>query len=123
MRRRMSYVLAKELRRNETDAEKLLRRFLRNRHVGDAKFRRQQPIGPYVADFACMSLRLVVELDGGHHAEREEEDARRSAYLASRGIDVMRIWNPEVLRNAEGVVEAITERVEERKKFIRNPSP
>ncbi len=75
------------------------------------KFRRQYPIGPYVADFFCLQARLVVELDGGGHAREQQRrgDAARTAYLESRGYRVLRFWDNEVLTNVDGVLERIAE--------------
>lgn len=98
--------VARKLRRDQTDAEKLLWSKLRNRQLEDAKFVRQFPIGPYVADFACRSLRLVVELDGGQHAE-SLADAERTRVIESMGYRVIRFWNNDVLSNIEGVLEVI----------------
>jgi very-short-patch-repair endonuclease len=98
--------LARRLRRESTDAEKALWRLLRNRSLGDAKFRRQCPIGRYVADFACLERRLVVEADGGQHAA-SEADAARTSRLKSRGFSVLRLWNRDILENPEGVAAAI----------------
>jgi len=72
---------ARLLRATQTDAERKLWGVLRNRKVGGAKFRRQQPIGPFIADFCCWEYRLVIEVDGGHHAEQIEQDAARTAFL------------------------------------------
>jgi very-short-patch-repair endonuclease len=72
-------------------------------------FRRQTPIGPYIADFAHHDARIIVELDGGQHAEDDglAADAARTAWLEGRGYRVLRFWNPEVQENLEGVVETI----------------
>lgn len=100
---------ARHLRRNMTDAERLLWRHLRARRLGGYRFRRQHPIGPYVVDFACMRAGVVVELDGGQHGERAHaaHDARRSAHLARAGYRVLRFWNHEVLAETEAVLAAI----------------
>ncbi len=98
---------ARALRRRSTDAERVLWQRLRNRQIGDFKFRRQRPIGPYVVDFVCLEHWLVVEVDGGQHAIRAAKDARRDAWLASAGYRVLRFWNPDVLRNPEGVLQRI----------------
>ena len=79
---------------------------VRDRRFAGVKFRRQAPIGPYVADFACPAHRLVVELDGGQHAERAS-DRRRDAYLAEQGWRVLRIWNAEVAENPNAVLARI----------------
>ena len=98
---------AKHLRSSSTDAERMLWRHLRSRQLADFKFRRQQVIAPYIVDFVCMERRLVVEIDGGQHAERQKEDARRTAFLESAGFHVIRFWNNEVLANLDGVMSAI----------------
>lgn len=103
----LNFGAAKGLRRNSTDAERLLWNRLRNRQLEDAKFRRQQPIGPYVVDFACMERHLVIELDGGHHAEQLERDEARTAFLNAEGFRVLRFWNNEVLAQTEAVLAAI----------------
>ena len=99
--------LARDLRTNQTDAEQLLWRHLRNRLFMGTKFRRQQVIGPYIVDFVCFEQRLIVELDGGQHAENVECDTRRTVLLESQGFRVMRFWNNEALSNIEGMLEAI----------------
>jgi very-short-patch-repair endonuclease len=98
---------ARRLRTNLTDAERTLWRHLRLRQVNGLRFRRQQPIGRFVADFACLERRLLIELDGGQHAERSEEDAGRTAWLEKQGFRVLRFWNNDVLRDPLAVVEAI----------------
>jgi very-short-patch-repair endonuclease len=97
------------LRGSSTDAERALWKRLRTRQLAGAKFRRQHPIGPYIADFCCIERRLVVELDGGQHAVAARRDARRTRYLAEQGFRVLRYWDGDVLRNVEGVVEEIME--------------
>lgn len=96
---------ARRLRANATDAEALLWSRLRNRQIGSAKFRRQMPIGPYVADFTCLDLRLIVEVDGGQHGG--DADAERTAFLEAQDFKVIRFWNHDVLGNIDGVLEAI----------------
>jgi very-short-patch-repair endonuclease len=98
--------VARKLRRNATDAERELWFLLRDRRFDGVKFRRQVAIGPYVADFASIQHRLVVELDGGQHAE-SVRDARRDAFLVAEGWRVLRFWNNDVLSNRAGVLEAI----------------
>jgi very-short-patch-repair endonuclease len=95
---------ARRLRRDATDAERRLWSKLRNFGLG-VRFVRQHPIGPYIADFACRSAKLIVEVDGGQHAG--ERDRRRDAYLTGRGYLILRFWNPEVLANTVGVLETI----------------
>jgi very-short-patch-repair endonuclease len=94
---------ARALRRNATDAERILWRLLRDRRLAGVKFRRQVPIGPFVADFACISHRLVIELDGGQHAD-SLSDAERDAALAAAGWRVVRIWNHDLIQNRSGVL-------------------
>jgi len=107
---------AKALRRNQTDVEKILWHRLRNRQVNGCKFRRQHQIGNYVVDFVCPEKRLVVELDGGQHAEQVENDATRTGYLALKGYRVLRFWNNDVVENIDGVLETI-------KLELERPSP
>ncbi len=102
---------AKTLRRDGTLAEKALWRHLRARQLAGLKFRRQEPIGRYIVDFVCYERRLIVELDGGQHAE-STEDAARDAWLEREGFSVLRVWNNEVLENIEGVLQAIGEACE-----------
>jgi very-short-patch-repair endonuclease len=98
---------ARRLRRDATDVENRLWYHLRARQVANAKFRRQEPIGPYVVDFCCVEAKLVVELDGGQHADRQQQDQQRSAFLNKCGFRVLRFWNHDVLQNIEAVVEQI----------------
>ena len=99
----------RELRRNQTDAEKILWAHLRNKQFYGMKFFRQNSIGPYILDFYCPTLKLAVELDGGQHNQLEgkEYDAARSEYLKVQGIDVMRFWNHEVLVDTESVLSEL----------------
>jgi len=87
-----------------TEVEKRLWQRLRNRQLG-VKFRRQQPIGPYIADFVCLELGLIIELDGGQHTKLE--DARRTAALQTLGFRILRFWNNDIIDNIEGVLTAI----------------
>ncbi|MEX0803671.1 MAG: endonuclease domain-containing protein [Candidatus Binatia bacterium] len=102
---------ARQLRRNQTDAEQALWARLRDRQLCGAKFRRQHPIGPFVADFCCPQRKVVVELDGGQHAEEITADQKRSRFLEAQGFRVLRFWNHDVLRNTEAVLERIAEAV------------
>jgi very-short-patch-repair endonuclease len=95
---------SQDLRRNMTDAERTLWRELRHDRLG-RRFRRQHPIPPYVADFACVEARLVVETDGGQHADRR--DQARDAYLRRQGWRILRFWNNDVLQNTSGVLQTI----------------
>ena len=100
---------ARSLRANQTDAETRLWTGLRDRRLAGAKFRRQAASGPYIADFACFAARLIVELDGGQHAQDADADAARTAWLEGQGFRVLRFWNNDVLANTEGVLERILE--------------
>ena len=82
---------------------------LRNRGLDGCKFRRQFPIGPYVADFACLSHRLVVELDGGQHADAIGQDEARTGFLVEGGYRVLRFWNNDVLMQRGAVLQAIAQ--------------
>ena len=98
---------ARRLRAGRTPAERRLWARLRARQLDGCHFRHQDVIGGCVVDFACRRRRLVVEVDGGQHAERRKADAARTARLERRGYRVVRFWNHEVLENVEGVVETI----------------
>ena len=98
---------ARALRKNLTDAEKLLWRHLRDRQLDGCKFRRQHPIGKFIVDFVCVEKKLVIEVDGGQHATKVEADLQRSEYLRKRGYSTLRFWNNEVLQKTESVLEAV----------------
>ena len=100
---------ARELRSNPTDAERVLWRHLRLRHIGGYKFRRQRPIGPYIVDFVCLGKYVVIEVDGGQHRQRRLYDARRDGWLREKGFTVLRFWDDEVLKQVENVKQAIWE--------------
>jgi very-short-patch-repair endonuclease len=98
---------ARALRREATNYERVLWRGLRNRQLGGFRFRRQHPLGPYVADFVCLEARLIVELDGEHHELRLSADARRDAWLLGQKFRVLRFSNRDLMRNLEGVLGTI----------------
>ena len=104
---RMIYQNARILRNNATDAERRLWRALRGRQLFGCKFRRQFPIAGYIADFACLEARLVIELDGGQHIERAQYDAERTSRLMANGYKVLRFWNDDVLLRIEAVLEDV----------------
>ncbi len=112
----MSLGQAKLLRRKMTDAECRLWYHLRAHRFVGHKFKRQVPIGPYIVDFACLNRKLILEVDGGQHAE-SLSDKRRDAWLKMQGFEVLRFWNNDVLKNTEAVLELIFVTLEER------PSP
>jgi very-short-patch-repair endonuclease len=99
---------ARRLRQQQTDAEGKLWMRLRARQLCDAKFRRQHPIGSYIADFCCVERGLIVELDGSQHAVQAKRDQRRSNFLNARGYRVLRFWDNDVLQNIDAVLERIT---------------
>jgi very-short-patch-repair endonuclease len=109
---RTQSMIARRLRRAGTDAEQILWRALRAGAL-PWKFRRQHPIGRRVADFACPARKLAIELDGGQHLTRQEEDAARSAELLARGWRVIRFWNNDVIGNLDGVPEVVRRALEE----------
>ena len=102
----MSLVQAKKLRASMTDAECRLWYRLRAHRFEGHKFKRQVPIGRYVVDFACLHRKLIVEVDGGQHAENAS-DRQRDDWLRAHGFHVLRFWNHDVLRNTDGVLEMI----------------
>ncbi len=109
---------ARELRKNSTVEEKILWSYLRNRELFPFKFRRQFVLDPYIIDFYCDKLKLVIELDGSQHADDEklEYDKKRTEFLERYGIKVVRFWNDEIHKNLEGVIEYLLNIVEERNK-------
>ena len=98
---------AKSLRTNQTDAESRLWYRLRAHRFMDMKFKRQKPMGRYIVDFVCMEHGLIIELDGGQHADSVVKDGRRDRWLQSQGYTVLRFWNSEVMQELDGVLERI----------------
>jgi crossover junction endodeoxyribonuclease RuvC len=94
-------------RRDSTDVEAKLWRYLRNRQIEQVKFRRQEPVFGYTVDFVAHEQRLVIELDGGQHADRVEQDGLRTRHLEAAGFRVLRFWNSDVIGNLDGVLETI----------------
>jgi very-short-patch-repair endonuclease len=107
---------ARALRKNSTDAERILWSELRNHRLSGASFRRQVPIANSIADFVCHAATLVIELDGGQHFSdgQEKADARRSEIIEARGFQVLRFSNHDVMANRAGVLETIATAVAER---------
>ncbi len=97
---------SRQLRKDMTDAERALWQELRDREKFSIKFRRQFPIGQYIADFVCLEHRLIVEVDGGQHLQSADDD-QRTRWLELNGFRVLRFWNNDVLKNRQGVCEAI----------------
>ncbi len=109
LRVRSIVATARKLRRSSTDVERKLWHRIRDKQVEGFRFRRQRPIEKYIVDFICLEARLIVELDGGQHAENVAHDQKRSAFLHERGYRVLRFWNSEVIENIEGVLERLRE--------------
>lgn len=103
----MDRIKPRELRKNLTEAERALWRGLRLRQLAGQKFRRQQPIGKYIVDFVCFEKKLIIEVDGGHHADQLAYDAKRSAWLEKEGFRILRFWDNQVLKEVESVKEVI----------------
>ncbi len=102
-----TYTRAYHLRHAPTEAETKLWRVLRAHQLENVHFRRQQIVGPYIVDFCAPRRKLVIELDGGQHLEREEYDQQRTAYLEAKGFRVVRFWNNDILNDLDNVVRVI----------------
>jgi very-short-patch-repair endonuclease len=102
---------AKGLRKRPTEAEKALWHRLRYRQLQGFKFRRQQPIGPYIVDFVNFESKLIIELDGSQHAIETEGDRKRDKRLKDQGFQVLRFWNNEVFENIDGVLDVLRDRL------------
>ncbi len=98
---------ARNLRKNPTEAEKRLWRYLRSLKGEGFHFRRQVPLGRYIVDLCCHSAKLVIEADGGQHADEQAYDAERTAWLQSQGYRVLRFWNNEIFENIDGVTQTV----------------
>lgn len=111
---------ARTLRKNQTYAELWIWRALRDRRFSGFKFRRQVPIGPYIVDFYCHQNKLVIELDGGQHNTENAilYDSRRSQFLSLQGLQVIRFWNSDVLKQKDAVLQKIWNLL-----MISNPHP
>ena len=108
---------AKLLRREQTDAEGFFWQKVRSRQLGH-KFRRQVPVGIYTVDFLCLELKLVIEIDGGQHAESKKDEVR-TEFLNGLGYKVVRFWNNEVLSNIEGVLSTLTLTLSQRERELK----
>jgi very-short-patch-repair endonuclease len=113
---------ARRLRRDQTDAERVLWFRLRDRRLEGWTFRRQAPVDRFVVDFICADAKVSVELDGGQHAVRIENDVQRTAVLESMGYLVLRFWNNDVLANTEGVLETILDTLNQHAPVPLTPS-
>ncbi len=109
---------ARELRRNQTDAEKLLWKHLRSRQLNGYKFRRQFPIGNYIVDFVCLSLKLIIEVDGSQHMCNINYDNSRTQYLENQGFQVLRFLTNDVLKQHFAVLDSLTLALSQRERGI-----
>ena len=98
---------ARKLRREQSPAEKIMWKLLRDRRLVGYKFRRQHLVGAYIVDFVCLELGLVIELDGESHLTRTEEDERRDQWLVRQGFKVVRFWNTQVFDETDAVLEQV----------------
>ncbi len=114
---------ARNLRRNQTDAERVLWFRLCDRRLRGLKFRRQLPIDKYVVDFCCEDAHLVIEIDGGQHASAKSADATRTKVLEAMGYLVLRFWNNEILGNIDGVLEVILSTLKQHSSEPPHPAP
>jgi adenine-specific DNA-methyltransferase len=103
--------LARTNRKVATPAEAKMWSLLRNRQIENCKFRRQHPIGNYIADFCCEDLSLIIELDGSQHAAAEVQDAKRTMELENMKFLVLRFWNNQILQEIDGVIDAVVETI------------
>jgi len=103
----MANEFARKLRKNLTDAESFVWSKLRHCQMSGWRFRRQAPIGPFIADFVCFECKLIIELDGSQHTEQLEADAERTQWLVSQGYRVIRFWNHEVFEDWDNVSDRI----------------
>lgn len=109
--RKMAAECAQSLRKNQTEAERIFWNAVRDKRLQGYKFRRQFPVGPYYADFACLEAMLIVEIDGGQHSENKKDEIR-TARLEKEGYAVLRFWNNDVLENIEGVLHTLLQQLE-----------
>ncbi len=112
---------ARQLRKNPTDAERLLWQKLRFWQIDGCKFRRQQPLGNFIVDFVCLEKRLIIEVDGGQHAEHVTYDTDRDTWLRNQGFVILRLWNNDVLKNIDGVIEMIAKNLQSTPYLIPSP--
>ncbi|MBI5408094.1 MAG: endonuclease domain-containing protein [Nitrospirae bacterium] len=104
--------LAKNLRKQTTDTEQVLWKYLRAKRMYGFKFKRQQPIGKYIVAFVCFERKIIIELDGGQHTQPEQirKDRERDRWFEQQGYEVLRYWDNEVLKNTREVLEVIWEK-------------
>ncbi len=106
---------AHDLRHNQTEPESKLWTYLRTHRLGDVHFRRQHTIGKYIVDFCAPRQKLIIELDGSQHLDREQQDQVRSSILSSKGYRILRFWNNDVMNNLEAVIVSIEQALSESK--------
>jgi len=105
---------SKKLRKNQTEAEKIIWRYLRDRRILNCKFKRQTIIGSYIVDFTCLKIKLIIEIDGGQHEWQSQYDETRTQFLVLRGFEVIRYWNNQVSLQRDAVLNDIYEQVRKR---------
>ena len=110
--------LTRQLRSNQTDAEQKMWTALRGRRFFNFKFRRQHSVDASIVDFCCLEARLIIEIDGGQHAQQRFQDQRRTQRLNRQGYQVLRFWNHEVLTDIDSILEKIRLTLE-----VPHPSP
>lgn len=112
MRNRIAQRRSRILRNNSTDAERFLWQRLRGRQLGGYRFRRQVPIGSYIADFVSIDAKLVIELDGGQHQEKRAYDERRDRFMKTLGYRIIRFWDTQIIEETDAVLETIMRELE-----------
>ena len=122
-RQRLMKERARALRSQQTDAEQCLWYYLRAGRFMGIKFKRQKPMGNYIVDFVAPSHKLIIELDGGQHAEQQEYDRGRDTWLRNQGYTVVRFWNHQVLTETQAVLEAVRQKIQTLSAPSPDPSP
>jgi very-short-patch-repair endonuclease len=109
LKHREKTTLSRQLRKESTEAERMLWAKLKGYQLVGLKFRRQEPIGTYIVDFVCFEKKIVIEVDGGQHGKESirQKDAERTSWLEGEGFRILRFWNNDVLTNMEGILEII----------------
>ena len=123
MRNPVAQRRARRLRNKATDSERRLWHHLRNRQLGGYRFRRQVPVAGFIADFACLDARLVIELDGGQHQDRRIYDERRDRRIEACGYRVLRFWDNQVLQETVAVLEVILLALRRKRTSVSCPLP
>ena len=122
-RQRLMKERARALRSQQTDAEQCLWYCLRAGRFMGIKFKRQKPMGNYIVDFVAPSHKLIIELDGGQHAEQQEYDRGRDTWLRNQGYTVVRFWNHQVLTETQAVLESVRQKIQTLSALSPDPSP